>query len=228
MRWPGPDIAAVFGMNPPMPQHKPYKPPAFMNDWNLYGTDGIAVFDIDTCIDFKMDAQSKVSMFPVEKGSFTSYNKVQEPYRVKVQLSVGGDPTRIQDMIDTLEKIRKSTDLYHLVTPEATYLSCTLDKYSYERTRTDGKNLLTAHLDLLEVRQVSPAYTTVQLPPAKVKKPEAASKKDEGKQQPYVNPLKEFNKTSPWERFKQGFKGASTISDNVFKLIGGQPLPTGK
>ena len=132
----------------------------------VYGVFDVAtnlpVFDYDTFVDFKLQANVKVSDFPVEQGSFATYNKVNHPNKVKVKLAVTDTPARRHAFLITLDTVLKSTQLVNVVTQDATYLNVTLDTYSYERTKVGGWGKVVAELSFLEVRQVTPQYTNVK------------------------------------------------------------------
>jgi hypothetical protein len=158
--------------------------PAFANTWALLNSvTNKVVFDVDTCNEVRPDVATKVSNFPIEDGSFASYNKVKEPFQIKLRLSVSGQ-ARIATFIAALVEETNSTNLYNVVTPEATYLSCTIEKHAYPRTREKGRNTLTVDLTLVEIRQVSVQYASVKIPPGRAKKTSSVSKVDTGKQQP--------------------------------------------
>ena len=132
----------------------------------VYGIFDVAtnlpVFDYDTFVDFKLHANVKVSDFPVEKGAFATYNKVNHPNTVKVKLAVTDTPARRHAFLITLDTVLKSTQLVNVVTQDATYLNVTLDTYSYERTKVGGWGKVVAELSFLEVRQVTPQYASVK------------------------------------------------------------------
>jgi len=142
---------------------------AYSDVWGIFPTLGVLPsFDVDSYLDIGYSGKTKVSQFPIEKGGFVDYNKVQEPFDIKLRLVVGGDSFRIMVLLEDLEAAKNSTDLYRVITPEATYDNCAIVAYDYKRTQEKGRNLLLADVHLVEIRQVSPAYTTVALPHPKV------------------------------------------------------------
>ena len=153
---------------------------AMANTWGIYDQDGNAVFDVDSCVDFKFSDSAKVSDFPVEQGAFASYNKVIHPFQPKIRLAVGGKD-RIAALLVALADAVRSTDIYTVFTPEISYSNVMVEKYDYTRTATKGRNLLTVEVTLMEVIQVSAQYTTVKIPAPK--KPASGDKKVGGKAQ---------------------------------------------
>lgn len=176
------------------------------NSWGIYTQDGAKLFDVDSVVDIKYENANKVSNFPVERGSFGSYNKVKTPYKVKLRMSVGGDQTRMSNFIAALDRVVNDTNLYTVVTPEAVYLNANLERVSYPRGRDKGANLIMADVEVIEIRQVEPQYAQVSLPPAKVKKADSASKKDTGKKQTEAPPPDLANVDAK-TAFLQGLRG---------------------
>jgi len=160
------------------------------NGWGLYyasgsasGTAGSLVFDVDSVLDLKMGAKAKTSTFPVEEGSFAAYNKVLEPFSTKVRLAVGG-PDRVAALQSALMAEVAAANLYNVVTPTVTYLNVTLESYDHEQTSSNGGvSGLVVDLSLVQVREVTPAYTTVALAAKKVKASSSASPQTGGKAQ---------------------------------------------
>ena len=151
--------------------------------WGIYTLAGKAVFDVDSCVDLKYGNGGKVSAFPVEKGSFVSYNKVQNPFQAKLRLSVGG-PKRMAAFMAALETETAAANLYNVITPEAIYKNVTIEKFDYARSAEQGRSKLVAEITLVEIREVTPAYSNVTLPASKVKNAKSASPVHGGKVQP--------------------------------------------
>jgi hypothetical protein len=143
---------------------------------------GKTAFDIDSCVGIDIGAKAKAAQFPVEKGAFANYDKVTEPIETKVVLTTSG-ATRITALLAALNTARTTATLFTVVMPEASYQNMTLVHFNVKRERGKGVNLISVETQWLEIRQVTPAYSTVTLPPNKVKKPGSSSKVDQGKNQ---------------------------------------------
>jgi hypothetical protein len=129
--------------------------------------------------------ETAVSDFPVERGSFASYNKVEAPATPTVKLALQGTESQRKSFLDAIDKACKSTDLYSVVTPEVTYKDYSIERYDYSRRAQHGATLLIVSLNLKEVRQVSAQFTTTQ----KINDPKnagATPQADTGKVQPKV------------------------------------------
>jgi hypothetical protein len=118
--------------------------------------------------------EMRVSEYPVERGGFASYNKVETPGRPIVTFCLTGKASDRSSFLNAIDAACKSTNLYSVVTPEATYINHTIERYNYSRRRESGATLLTVELYLVEVRQVSAQYTQSQQQ-SQVNQPQKAS-----------------------------------------------------
>jgi len=103
--------------------------------------------------------ETKVSDFPIEQGSFASYNKVETPASPIVTLCLTGSENNRRTFLEAIDKAVKSTDLYSVVTPEVTYIDYSIERYNYSRRNSKGATLLIVEITLKEIRQVSSQYT---------------------------------------------------------------------
>jgi hypothetical protein len=132
--------------------------------WGVF-MDADAVIVPDSIIGVEKTKECRISDYPVEDGSFQSYNKVETPFDAHVTMTKGGSDADRADFLDTLEDIVGSLDLYDVVTPERTYESANLERYSYERTSRAGATMITATLWLREVRvTATSAFSNVAQP----------------------------------------------------------------
>lgn len=151
-------------------------------NWTITGADGQALAVFDTFFGCDYRGESKVASKPVEQGGFASYNKSASPDIVNVALGKTGKPSELTALLETLQQLRDSVDLVSVVTPEKTFLDYSLEAYDYQRSASAGVDRLLVSMRLVEVRQVSPDYSSEQIPAPK----NAADKgsKNAGKQQP--------------------------------------------
>jgi len=149
-------------------------------EWGIYDLNGNLVFNADSISEVKYAVKTKVSNFPVEKGTFATYNKVQEPDSVKLKLLASG-AAKVSPLIAKLKQETVSPNLYNIVTPLNIYANMTLENFNYSQTSTKGLELLSIDASFLEVREVNPTFTNVKIPAPK--KATAKSKETEGKKQ---------------------------------------------
>lgn len=131
--------------------------------------------------------ETRVSDFPIERGSFASYNKVETPASPVVTLCLTGSENNRRTFLDAIDAACKSTDLYSVATPEVTYIEYSIERYNYRRSSAKGATLLMVELTLKEIRQVSSEYT--QASDSQVDQPQdvgATPEADGGKVQPQI------------------------------------------
>ncbi|MCA6222440.1 phage baseplate protein [Photorhabdus antumapuensis] len=100
--------------------------------------------------------EASITTAPIEKGGYTSYNKVQRPGEVHVTFSFEGwtgfsgsmpnltnlTLTSRSDVLETLNKMVSSAEIYDIETPDTTYTSYDLIKYDYRIKQDNGVTLL--------------------------------------------------------------------------------------
>lgn len=137
------------------------------NEWGLIDTNLDPLFDVDTCMEVEYKLSTQISMFPVEKGAFADYNKVQEPFTVRLKLSVSGSD-RINIFLTSLDTLTRSTELFTVVTPEYDFVNVNIKEYSYKRDTT-FRSRVEAEIQLVEIREVTPLYVFSVIKPGKAK-----------------------------------------------------------
>lgn len=133
--------------------------------WGIYDANGInKVLTPDTFISLDYRNEMNVSNFPIERGAFSSYNKVRTPYSLIVKVSKGSAVTSVgtgssvndrNSFLQTLEQLTASLDLYTIKTPEANYYNANLEEYDYRREVRNGVGMIIASLRFVEVIQAS-------------------------------------------------------------------------
>lgn len=156
----------------------------FGNQWGIYSQFGIPILLADTVYSLNYQNASQVAQAPVEKGTFASYNKVQNPYQSSVVMAKGGgDPTMRGLFIAQLEALSNSTLLFHIVTPEFVHRNAAIIGYDYARAPNSGARMIVANVHLEEVREVSVSYETKE-----TANPADSATEDGGEAQPVETP----------------------------------------
>jgi hypothetical protein len=130
--------------------------------WGIYDADGMnqALFpDSFLSLDYKKDMN--ISNYPLEQGSFASYNKVRTPYSISVRvtkgsslaiLSGGGSMTSDRNLfLQALDDMVASLALLTIITPEASYFNANLESYEYKREVKNGAGMIIADLRFVEI-----------------------------------------------------------------------------
>lgn len=120
--------------------------------WGIFlGGQPVVVADTVTKLAFKQDWA--IADYPVERGGFESYDKVNSPYQIALQFVSGGSEARRQALLDSIAVIGDTLTLYDVVTPEAVYVGVNVAHYDYRRSASQGLGLMTVDVWLLEIRQ---------------------------------------------------------------------------
>lgn len=132
----------------------------FGPQWGIFrsGGDPVVVADSTVSFDFKQDWS--ISNYPVEPNSFASYDKVQRPFDVRLRMSAGGSEADRRALINSIDAIAGTIELFDVVTPEKVYRSVNVTHYSYDRTAIKGAGLIVIDIWLLQIRVASDAAFT--------------------------------------------------------------------
>lgn len=140
-------------------------PPA----WGIFDDQGAQAIFPDSVLDFTNRQEYDVSDFPVQRGSFASYNKVVRPFEVILRLKKAGTVDERAAFLQALDDLTASINLFTVTVPERVYLSVNFMRYEVVRRGAKGAFQLT-EVDLYGERiiEVQAQYTTtsVQTPNA--------------------------------------------------------------
>lgn len=155
------------------------------SDWMIIdAVSGGTVIVPDTVPKFEFRGDRRISDYPVEQGAFASYNKVQEPFSIRMQmvcsglnyaqeainalsLNIGQNYMQKADFLKTLDGMLATTDLFNIVTPDAIYKNANMEHYDYRRESNDGATMLKIEVWFREVRVAkAAAYTQTDSPSA--------------------------------------------------------------
>lgn len=132
--------------------------------WGIF-LDGAQAFPYNSVLDFDFKQDFPTSDYPVEEGSFYSYDKVQLPFDVKVRVASGSSEGERQALLVALQSASSDLNLYDVITPELTYPSCNITHVDYKRTNVNGVGLIVADIWLIEIRQTATStFSNTQSP----------------------------------------------------------------
>lgn len=170
--------------------------------WGIFNTiDNLPVAIADTVLDFDFRGDSRISEFPVEAGSFASYNKVHDSDLYRIRMAKSGTVGDKADFLDAIEAVKRSMKLYTIITPDRVYTPCNVESYDYRRAVDDGASIIKVDLTFREIREVTAQYTTTNNS-EEVKNPGAAAPAASGKVQPKATPKATASKV-PAKKAKQ-------------------------
>lgn len=136
-----------------------------LSEWGIF-RDGVqALPEAESIVSFGYKQDWSISDYPVQDGGFQSYDKVQLPFDARVKVSSGGSEAARRALIDALDLIANSLNLFDIVTPEKVYTSVNVTHVDYHRTATNGVGLIVADVWFIEVRVASTAaFSNTQQP----------------------------------------------------------------
>lgn len=136
----------------------------FSPQWGLF-LSGRSVVTAESVADMAYRQDWNISDYPLEKGAFESYNKVQLPYDVRLRFASGGSQERRQALLTSIAAIAGTLTLFDAVTPEAVYSNVNVKHYDYRRTSVNGVGLIIVDVWCEEVRVTTGgAFSATQAP----------------------------------------------------------------
>lgn len=131
----------------------------FGKTWGIVNQFGIPIVLADTVVSMNYDAGASISKYPVEKGSFASYNKVNNPSMASVQMAKGGESVLGRSLFLTqLEALLKSTVSFNIITPEYVYMNYQIIGLNKARSAQDGSTMIRVNVALEEVLEANVEY----------------------------------------------------------------------
>lgn len=128
--------------------------------WGLVNEFGVPILLSDSVKNVDYTNSSTISKFLIEKGSFSSYNKVTDPRFLSVQLiKWKGSKLEKSAWLAQLELYANSTLKFHVITPEYLYRNYNITRLAYMRDNASIQ-MITASIDLEEVREVELEFGT--------------------------------------------------------------------
>lgn len=135
------------------------------SQWGVYTREGALALDPDSVNAVGFDAEYRLADFPIEKGGFETYDKVQMPFECSIQLAKGGTRSEREAFLAIAEGLRGNRELYNVVTPEATWRNVNIVRVTIERNTDNGAGLILLNLRLREVREsVTASFAATQDP----------------------------------------------------------------
>lgn len=126
--------------------------------WGIHDKNGKVALRPDSVVAFEYRGDSRLAGYPMEQGAFSTYNKVQVPYDIRIRMTCDGSGDMSRDQFLTaMEYLKASLELYTIVTPDNAYTGANLVGFDYQRTSRNGVTLLTVDAIFQEVRETATA-----------------------------------------------------------------------
>ncbi len=138
----------------------------FLPQWGIFDALGAPAFIGDAVLGVDFRDEARVSDFSLEAGAFSSYNKVDVPFDVRVTFAVSADLATRAGFLADLRAAKQSLDLFTVMTPEAVYPSANIVHYDYRRQTRGAVSRIDVDVWLQEIRITAAAQFSSSQDPA--------------------------------------------------------------
>lgn len=131
--------------------------------WGIYlhGSSTKAI-EVASVVAMDIAGSADVSDYPIEQGSFVSYNKVLLPDVFQFRIAQDGQEASRTYFLDWLQRAKNGLDVFDVVCPEFVYPNATLIRYTIRRTAESGASMVTADCVFQQVRERPAKYSSSQ------------------------------------------------------------------
>ena len=123
----------------------------FGPQWGIF-RGPLPVVTADLVASFEFRQEWVLADYPVEGGSFETYDKVATPFHGRLRFASGGSEANRSALLESVEAIAGDLNIYDIVTPEKVYENVNISHFDYRRTALNGVGLLVIDLWCQEVR----------------------------------------------------------------------------
>ena len=131
--------------------------PDYFGAWTVLDHDTqLEVCTFDCFFAFGYTKQSNIVEYPIEQGSFATYNKQNNPFEIEISLIKNGlnFPFQKADFVKNLRYYCDKAKLVDVVTPSGTHLNCTMGGLSFNQSAEEWADAIKANLTIKEVREI--------------------------------------------------------------------------
>ena len=125
---------------------------SFSQVWGVQDSNGNMVLSADSFLGIDYTNSRRIANYPIEAGSFASYNKVNDPFRATVRMAKGGTLADRESFLAQLQTLADSLALYTLITPEETYKNVNMERFDYRRDARNGAGIIVASCHFVQIR----------------------------------------------------------------------------
>lgn len=128
----------------------------FRTQWGAF-KNGLPVIIADNVVDLSFKQEWSVSNYPIERGGFESYDKVNAPFEVRLRFSAGGILADRQDLLNSVAIVSDSLDTFDVVTPEVVYTGVNMMHFDYQRAADRSAGMIVVDTWWIEIRETAVA-----------------------------------------------------------------------
>lgn len=124
-----------------------------VSKWSVNTSDGTAIILPDSVAEFSYRGEQSISDAPMPEGSFASYNKVKQPFDIRMVMTCSGSGSMSrQAFLQSADSMLRSIDLYDVVTPDHAYQNCNLVHFDYSKRSDRGMVMIIAEFGFRQAR----------------------------------------------------------------------------
>lgn len=141
-------------------QHNLWASAQVAASWGVFDSNGNKVINPDNIYAFDDRQEWRLSDYPVQRGAFSSFNKVIVPFEDSLRMTKGGSLTERRAFLKSIDAIAGDTNLYSIRTPEKTYLSVNILRTELLRRSSEGAYFLEVDIFFRNIVEQTAQYST--------------------------------------------------------------------
>jgi hypothetical protein len=135
--------------------------------WGVFDEDGNPVFEsANSTASFEFSQDWTIANYPIEQGGFQSYDKVQNPFNIRMRITSGAAEFERQELLQDVQDAANALDLYTVVTPEQIFQNCNITHFDYVRTADHGVGMIVIDIWFVQIRLTATANFQNTMSPA--------------------------------------------------------------
>lgn len=121
-------------------------------EWGIFDQSGLPVVIANSVVSMGFHKDWTVANYPLEQGAFEPYDKVEMPFETRMRFTSDGSESERVTLLESIEAVAGTVDVYDVVTPERVYTSVNIVSYDYQREAARGLGLMIVDVVAMEVR----------------------------------------------------------------------------
>lgn len=135
------------------------------NAWDFRDEEGVRPVEFTGFMSLNVNVEGDALEFPIEQGSFATYNKVSSPREFELVLAVQAvSPSTLNEAIVSLDRYKTEPRKVFITTPEQYYGPLTVVRYSYSREVESAIGNLYLSITAREIIEVATQVFTTRNP----------------------------------------------------------------
>ena len=119
--------------------------------------------EVSSVVSLDVVSNARASDYPIQTGSFLSYNKVRLPDVFRVQITIDGNEQTRSAFLSWLETNMTATSLFDVVCPEKRWTNSTLVDYRIARSLSSGAAMLVVECVFQQIRELPATFKRLNI-----------------------------------------------------------------